>query len=862
MYFYLSVDTNAETSSSPITSHGKQLVNEDMFSASGAWRPVVSRPSPVIEDQLQTDQERRRYNKNIWAAKATDMLPSSNNSTIDYPLPNSTYRHKVLRFVPQQAVHRNLSITRNGSIKGIHLRAQSRRSVNATKIPLSLKENESSNFNWKRRLQVPAATRIFLSRILSSFNGSGDNTNKSITPNEKGGNKPKRIHFVPLGLFSNLSRNAQNISSHLYKILVNRLKNKPNSSELHANSTSVNKIKGNDSLTVDDEQLWSPVALTSSRLPTNESFDGPLNSNSNSSEKLGGTKRYSVLTSFDNTHEPYNGTYLVYTKSNASTASDTLKARNKLKSNSSKASDATSWIPIVQPAKGDSKLLNHSILAEPENGTNYNAVNTGDTRDAYLKSPNTTSSRNSLHMFKQNYSTSTGVKKSKLSDTFPDDSKLVNTFLANNMQDLRIPNNKYPNKGLDKVDIAQHSDVIPPSETKIWPGGTSGIQSLDDLILYHTYTNGFKEKPKPTAWTPQVSPNRPTVTMHQQPGGGYVGIIKKPAVTIHNSHFGYESSSTPPPKDDQNSTRPSKPSIILANKPHFSKPPSNSHYPNHRPTYGGYKPEHGTAEPPSPSMYPVVLITPRPTPAHKPSTPLYHPSTHVHVTTPHPSYQSPPKPSNCPNIFITANGNFTAGSKEGCPDVNIMITSGVTNNNVVVSSPSSTTESSVTSLSSNTNEGTIVPRPPGLPLPGNGILSSITNAVSNVINPLQYPFLYFMIAPVMVILAGGIGIAALLFPWAVGWRAGRKGRLEKKTISFPQPKPRRRRSFSYVDYFPEDTVYEAVTELGSYSNAAGVWKHSDILASTSRNVKAGITRRRKANDSLINYYWWWLKSDT
>jgi hypothetical protein len=852
---YLAADTNAEISSSSITPDGKQLVNEDTFFASGAWRPVVSRTSPIIEDHHHTDQERRRYNKNMWAAKATEPRSSSSNSTIDYTLPSSTYRHNVLSFVPEQAVHRNLSITRNSNRKGIYLKAQSRRSVNATKNPLSLKINESSNFNWKQSLQIPAATRTVLSRILSSFNGSSDNTNESVAPNEKGDSKLKRIHFVPLGLLSTLSRNAQNISSHIYKILLNRLKNKTNSSELHDNSTAVNKVKGNDSLTIDDEQFWSPVALTSSRLSTNESFEGSLYIKSNSSMKLGGTKRYSVLTSFDNMHEQYNGTYLDYTKGNTSTASNTLKATNKFKSNSSKASDATSWIPILQPAKGDSKLLNHSILAEPESGTNYGPVNTGDTQDA---SPNTTtSSRKSLHVFKQNNNTYTGMKKSKLSDTFPDDTKLVNTFLANNMQDLRVPNNKYPNKGLEKVDTAQHSAMIPPSEIKRWPGGTSGIQSLDDLILYHTYTNGLKEKPKPTAWTSQVSPNRPTVTMHQQPGGGYVGIIKKPAVTIHDSHFGYESLSTPPPEDDQNPTRPSKPSIILANKPHSSKPSSNSHYPNHRPTYGEYKPEHGSPKPPSPSMHPVVLITPRPTPAHKPSTPLYHyPSTHVHVTTPHPSYQSSPKPSNCPNIFITTNGNFTSGSKEGCPDVNIMITSGVTNNNLVVSGPSTTTASSVTSLSSNNNE---IPKPPGLANPGNGIFSSITSAVSNM---LQYPLLYFMIAPVMVIMAGGIGIAALLFPWTVGWRSGRKRRLEKKTVLYPQPKPRRRRSFSYFDYFPEDIVYEAVMEFEPYFNTAGVWKRSDILTSTSRNVKAGMSKRRKTNGSLINYYWWWLKSDT
>lgn len=863
MYLYLAADNKAERSSSPITPHGKQLVNEDTSFASGAWRPVLSRTSPIVEDQLHTVQERRRYNKNIWGAKATEPRTSSGNSAIDYRPLDSTNRHKVLSFVPEQVVHRNSSIARNGNRRGISLRAQSRRSVNATKIPVSLKNNGSSNFNWKRRLQIPAATRIVLSRILNSFNESSGITNKSVTPKVMGDSKPNRIHFVPLGLFSSLTRNAQNISSQLHKLLINRLKNKTNPSELRINSTAVNKIKGNDSLTLDDEQFWSPVTLTSSRLSTNESLEGSFYIKSNSSKKLGGTKRYSVLTSFDNTHEAYNGTYIVYTKDNTSKASNTLKSMNRFKSNSSKASDATSWIPILQPAKGDSKLLNHTILAEPENSTHYSAINAGDAQDATFKPPNTaTSSGENSHVLRQNNNTSTGIKKSKLTDIFPGDSKLVNTFLTNNMQDLRIRNNKYPDKEIEKVDTPQYSGTIPPTETKRWPGGTSGIQTLDDLILYHTYTNGLNEKPKPTAWTPQASPSRPTVTMLQQPGGGYVGIIKKPAVTIHNSHWDYGSLPTPPPEDNQNATRPSKPSIVLSNKPHSSKPPSNTHHPNHRPAYGEHEQDHESPKPPSPSMYPVVLITPRPTPAHKPSTNLYnYPSTHYHVTTPYPAHQSSPNPSNCPNIFITTNGNYTATGKERCPDVNIMITSGFTNNNVVVPGPSTTTESSVTPLPGTTNEGTVIPRPPGLFQPGNGVLSSVTSTVISMLNPLQHPLLYLMLAPVMVIVAGGVGIAALLFPWAVGRRSGRKRRLEKKTISYPQPKPRRRRSFSVINYFPEDIVYEAVMGFERNFNASGVWKYSDIVTSASRNVTVGVSRR-KTNDTLINYYWWWLKSDT
>jgi hypothetical protein len=701
---------------------------------------------------------------------------------------------------------------------------------------------------------------MILSRILNSFNYSRDNVNNSITRNEETGNRPKLIRFIPLGFLSSMKSNAQNISSQIYKILLNRLKNKTSVAEVFGNSTAVNKIKDNSSLTVDDEQFWSPIALTSSAKSKNESFEGSSNVKNNSSKKLGGTRRYLIPTSSDNAHEPPYENYLVHINGNNNVGSNRLDARNKFKNNSSETLNIKSWLPILQPAKGDSKLLNHSITAEPENGTYYNALNIRDTHDTNVQSPNiTTNPRKRLYTIKQNSTMTTGTKKSKLSETYHDDIKLVNTFLANNMQDIRIPNNQYPNKALEKVRPAQYSGVTPPSETKRWPGGSSGIQSLDDLILYHTYTNAHKTKPNPTAWSPQVGPHKPTVTVHQKPNGVYVGVIKKPAVTIHNSHWDYESSSAPPPENDNYPTRPSKPGIVvLENRPHTPKPPSN----NHRPTYGGYEPEYnGPAHPPT-TMYPVVLITPRPTPAHKPTPPVYHyPPPHAHVTTPS------PKPSNCPNVVITTNGNLTTNSKEACPDVNIMITSGVTNNNVVISGSSSTTETPVKPLFDDTYGGSVMTKPPAVSndpaKPISNIFSSVTSIVSSMLSPLQYPIWYFMLAPVMVIMAGGIGIAALLYPWALGWRSARRGRLEKKTLSYPHPKPRRRRSFCNVNCFSEDTVREAVITFERNLNTVRFSKYNnDTFGAAIRTRKMRMTGRRKRNDSLINHYWWWLKSDT
>lgn len=833
--------------------------------ALGRWRSSVSETSSANEHQLHFDQDRSRYKKNVHATKATIPRSTSSTFTIGYPSLDSTYQVKVLRLIHGQPVLSNFSTLRSDNRQRGY-----GRSVDAAKSSLSSKNNVPTNFNGKQRLGLPARTRTVLSRILKSFNDSRDNVNISITQNEDSSNRPKLIQVVPLGLLSSMKINAQNISSQIYKILLKRLKSKTMVAEVSDNSTAVNEFKDNSSSVVGDDQFWSPIALTSSEKSKNESFEESSNIKNNSSKKLGGTRRYSVLTSFDNTHEPPYEIYLAHISGNNSVGSNGLDATNKFNSNSSKASVTKSWLPVLQPANGDSKLLNYGITAEPDNGTYYNALNIRDTSDINFQSPHiTTNSRKRVNGIKQNSATPGGTKKSKLSEAYRDDTTLVNTFLASNMQDMRIPNNQYPNKALEKVRPAEYSGVTPPSETKRWPGGTSGIESLDDLILYHTYTNAHKTKPNPTAWTPQVGPHKPTVTMHQQSNGGYVGVIKKPAVTIHNSHWDYESSSTPSPGSDKYPMRPPKPGIVvLENRPHTPKPPSNNHNPSHKPMYGAYEPEYNGPAYPSTTMYPVILITPRPTPAHKPSPPVYHyPSSHAHVTTPYPSVESSTKPSKCPNIIVTTNGNLTTRSKEGCPDVNIMITSGLTNNNVVISGSSSTPETPVKPLLDDTYGGSVTTKPPAIsnnPVkPVSDIFSSVTSVVSSMLSPLQYPVWYFMIAPVMVIMAGGIGIAALLYPWALGWRSARTGRLEKKAVSYPYPKPRRRRSVCNAECIAEEIVHEAVTTFERNLSTLRFPKYNnDTFGAASRTGKIGMARRRKRNDSLINYYWWWLKSDT
>jgi hypothetical protein len=813
------------------------VADGDASPALGNWRSSVSKTSSTNEHQLHIDQDRSRYNTNIQATKAVDPPSNSSTFTIDYLSLKGTHRGSV----SGQAVLSNLSTLRNGDRQGGYLRADSGRTVDAAETLVS---SLSNNFDWKQRLQLPARTKTILSRILNTFNDSRDNVNNSIMRIEKTGKGPKLIHIVPLGLLSSMEISPQNISSQIYKILLNRLRGKTRLAEVSDNLTVINKINGNSSSVADDDQFWSPIALTSSEKSKNESLEYFSSIKKNSSKNVGGTRRYSTLISYDNTHGPQYETYVGHMNGNLSVGSNGLDAGNNFESNSSKASVTKSWLPILQPAKGDAKLLNLSITAEPEKSLFYDALNMRDRNGTDFQSPNmTTTSQRRVYTAKQNSIMPAGMKKAKLSDTYRDDIKLVNTFLANNMQDIRIPSNHYPNKAVEKVRPTQYSGGTPLSETKKWPGGTSGIQSLDDLILYHTYTDAHKVKPN-------VSPHKPTVTVHQQPNGGYVGVIKKPAVTFHSPHWDYESSVSSP-ESDKYPVRPS----VHENRPHTPKPPSNNHYPNHRPVYGVYGPEYsGPAHPPT-SMYPVVLITPRPTPA-----PVHH------NPTPYPSHESSAKPSSCPNIVITTTGNLTSNGKEGCPDVNILITSGVTNNNVVISG-STTTETPVKPLQDDSHGGSVATKPPAVsndPVrPVTDIFSSVTSVVYSMLSPLQFPIWYFLIAPVMVIMAGGIGIAALLYPWALGWRSGRRGRLEKKTILYPHPKPRRRRSFYNVDCFAEDLVHEAVMTFQRNLNTLGLSKYSSgTFGAASRTEKIEVSGQRKRNDSLINHYWWWLKSDT
>jgi hypothetical protein len=572
------------------------------------------------------------------------------------------------------------------------------------------------------------------------------------------------------------------------------------------------------------------------------------------------------VTSFDDTYDTRFDTYIGHISGNSTVGSNRLEVGHEVGSNSSKAWVDKSWLPILQPARGDSKLLDITIAAESENGTMYDALSVRDKHGTDVQSQNIpTNPRKRVHTVTQNATMPTGTKKSKLSDTYHDDIKLVNSFLANSMQDIRIPSNRVPNKELEKLRPAQYSGGSGTSQTKKWPGGTSGIQSLDDLILYDTYTDPHKGKPGHTAQIADGSQHKPTVKVHQQPNGGYVGVIKKPAVTFHRPHWDYESSSWSSSGSDKHPVRPSKPGIVvLENRPHTPKPPSNNHYPNHRPVYGGFEPEYsGHVHQPT-AMHPVVLITPRPTPS-----PAHHyPSSHGHVTTPYPPHESSARPSECPNIVITTTGNVTSSGKEGCPDVNIVITSGVTNNNVVISGSSSTTETPVQPGHDDTHGGSVAITPPAVandPVrPTTDIFSSVTSVVSSMLSPLQFPIWYFLIAPVMVIMAGGIGIAALLYPWALGWRSGRRGRLEKKTVLYPHPRPRRRRSLCNGDCFlAEHRFQEALAAFQRNLNTLRFSKYnSHKFRTTSRTENMALNRRRPRNSSLMNHYWWWLKSAT
>ncbi|KAL0266749.1 UNVERIFIED_CONTAM: hypothetical protein PYX00_009205 [Menopon gallinae] len=267
------------------------------------------------------------------------------------------------------------------------------------------------------------------------------------------------------------------------------------------------------------------------------------------------------------------------------------------------------------------------------------------------------------------------------------------------------------------VSVSSKSD-----SKKKWPSQT-GVASLDDLYLYNTYTSSVNDKIKPSGSPSQVVP--------------YISN-KKPAIIIIEE--------------------------LTTKRPYFEKPA----YPADSFTYTPievitYRPEptrpsfFGTSFPSYTTtmrpLYPSVIYPP-PAVTRPPSTPK-------------------PKPA-CPSLTISATNTVINNNKEGCNDIKINIESTVING--ASQSAGSATQTGVQNDMYNpitVAPGIGVNRPEDDTMQFFGpdfgdffgsMFSTFTGLT--LINPFSLTFLSTLFSPVMAVLAGGVGIAALILPCA------------------------------------------------------------------------------------------------
>lgn len=265
------------------------------------------------------------------------------------------------------------------------------------------------------------------------------------------------------------------------------------------------------------------------------------------------------------------------------------------------------------------------------------------------------------------------------------------------------------------VSISSKSD-----SKKKWPG-QSGVESVDDLYLYNTYTSSVNDNMKPSGSPNQVVP--------------YI-TNKKPAIIIIEE--------------------------LTTRRPYYEKPayPTNTH-----------------------SYTPIEVITYRP----EPTKPIFFGSSFPSYTTTRPVYPSvvhPPVPVTrpppinkpkplCPSLSITATNTVINNNKEGCNDIKINIESTVVNG---ASQPAgSATQNGVQNDVYNpvTPGGSVSNKPEEDTMQFLGpdfgdFFGSMFSTFSGLsfFNPFSITFLSTLFSPLLAVLAGGVGIAALILPCA------------------------------------------------------------------------------------------------
>nr|CAD7441625.1 unnamed protein product [Timema bartmani] len=254
----------------------------------------------------------------------------------------------------------------------------------------------------------------------------------------------------------------------------------------------------------------------------------------------------------------------------------------------------------------------------------------------------------------------------------PDVVDLVSQFVSASVQDLRTPNREVT-QPMSKMD-----------SIKTWPNEPGGIQSLDDLILYHTYTNG----------NPPKQPEHSPVAVQQSDNGVISGVNKIPSVIVHHGQKWDYSTSRPKPKPPPpplyyQQTHANKPSIIIIQDiPPTQETPVNPTYPQHHyNTKPGYptNDDYTLISQTRPTYRPISIVNPKPTMSYTPPNyqQIYYPSNQDAIAT---------ATDKCPNIMINTHSiysNTNNMTKEGCADLNIVINSEVVNQNTMSARPPS-----------------------------------------------------------------------------------------------------------------------------------------------------------------------------
>lgn len=393
--------------------------------------------------------------------------------------------------------------------------------------------------------------------------------------------------------------------------------------------------------------------------------------------------------------------------------------------------------------------------------------------------------------------------------------ELVNNFIMNSLPDLKVPSPL-----VSSTTTRSYMSTSVPGGIKTWPGDTTGIESLDDLIMYHTYTDSVgQSKPqyKPIDKFPTTQHN-PTIQHHQGNDGTIVGVIKKPVSmnrpdwltrpyydSSYMVHHHMRPTAKPQHWDDFATTTsatvsnngwkkpPKKPVIIILE----DSQPNYHHYPSST-TYYDYLP----ILPKPTTSYPIIITA---------ASPIDKPLHYLPHTTLSPAIiheQNPPTPIiDCPDVNVSVLTHVSnSNNKEGCGNVNIIINSDITNVNQMTydaepnipSDPIEHTEVPVPNLTpfldefeppesenqeteppqteATTTTTTTTKKPPKRPSQSDGLGSyfeSLINSTS-ILNPLTLGFWKLVFTPLVLLLAGGLGFGFLFFPWIIPslfWRS-------------------------------------------------------------------------------------------